>query len=234
MVVAMAINKVLAAHYEARGGPPTPTMGFDGFMMTPTPAGRYRVAYCARHSSQRRYRTWSLFRWGSEVKEEGGKVLVMHNGKWTDVATCGLDREAIAQYAWDLYRVRKIPKKWVFNDFGHMTCYLYRDVNNNARQDAKEPTMSEMLHADPVGEAAAKLGDPVRLDASHGCVHLKPADIDDMISRKFMKKDNPVIVHQYTEMRISNGKPSVGHRAPYELHFYPGLQLMCVIGVEQL
>ena len=45
------------------------------------------------------------------MKEEGGKVLVMHEGKWTDVAVCGLDREAIAQYAWDLYRVRKVPKK---------------------------------------------------------------------------------------------------------------------------
>jgi hypothetical protein len=115
-----------------------------------------------------------------------------------------------------------------------MTCYLYRDANSNARQDASEPTLSEMLHAEPTAEAAAKLGEPVRLDASHGCVHLKPADIDDMVSRRFMQKDNLVIVHQYTEMRIANGKPSIGHRAPYELHFYPGLQLMCVIGVERL
>jgi hypothetical protein len=101
------INKVLVAHYEARGRPPTPTLGFDGFMMTPTPAGRYRVAYCARHSSQRRYRTWSLFRWGSDVKEDGGKVFVMHDGKWTYVAVCGLDRDAIAQYAWDQSEVHE-------------------------------------------------------------------------------------------------------------------------------
>jgi len=45
---------------------------------------------------------------------------------------------------------------------------------------------------------------------------LKPADIDDMVNRTFMKKDNLITVHQYTEMRLSNGKPPIGHRAPYE------------------
>lgn len=203
-------------------------------MMMPTPAGRYRVAYCARHSSPRRYRTWSLFRWGSEVKEEGGKVLVKHDGKWTDVAVCGLNRDAIVQYAYELYGRTEVPKKWVFNDFGHMTCYIYRDQNNNARQDPGEPTMGQMLHADPEGEALEWLSEPIKLEASHGCVHLKPADIDDMVKRKFMRKNNLVIVYPYSEMRISHGRSSVSHRAPYELHLYPGLQLMCVIGVEQL
>ena len=225
---------LLAGHYEATGGPSTPRMGRDGFMMTPTPAGRYRVAGCARHSSTGRYKAWSMFRWGSPMKDEGGKVFVMHDGKWTDVAVVGITRAEILDSCWKLYRLRTVTPTWVFNDFGHITCYLYRDTNNNARQDANERTLSEMLHPDPVNEARAFWEMPAKLDVSHGCVHLKPADIDDMINRKYMRKNNLVVVHPYSEMRISYGKDSSNHQPPYELHFYPGLQLMIVLGTEKL
>jgi hypothetical protein len=77
-------SKVLAATYNAVGGPKNPEMGEDGFMAGPTDAGRYRVARYGRHSSLR-YRGWSTFLWRSPVKEEGGKVFVMHNGEWADV-----------------------------------------------------------------------------------------------------------------------------------------------------
>jgi hypothetical protein len=55
-----------------------------------------------------------------------------------------------------------------------------------------------------------------------------------MVKRNFMRKNNLVIVYPYSEMRISHGRSSISHRTPDELHLYPGLQLMCVIGVEQL
>lgn len=90
-VDAMA-TKVLAAMYDGFGGPKNARMGDDGFEAGPTDPGEYRVAYCGRHSS-RRYRGWSTFRWGSDVREEAGKVFVMHDGKWTDVADYGLDRK---------------------------------------------------------------------------------------------------------------------------------------------
>jgi hypothetical protein len=226
-------TKVLVTSYDAVGGPETSSMGDDGFEMGPTDAGRYRVAYCGRHSSKR-YRGWSTFRWGSAVKEEGGKVFVMHEGKWTDIEGYGLDRKQVTEYSRVLYGVDKVPKKWVFNDFGHMTCYLYKDLDDNAKMDGKEKIHGEFIHTTPVDEANTRLGLAVQLGISHGCVHVKPGDIDEMIKRGFLAKNNLVIVHRYTETRVPFGRPRNSHSAPYELHFYPGLLKLWVVGVEKL
>lgn len=226
-------TKVLAAMYDGFGGPKNARMGDDGFEAGPTDPGEYRVAYCGRHSS-RRYRGWSTFRWGSEVKEEAGKVLVMHDGKWTDVAGYGLDRKQITDYSQFLYGVDKVPKKWVFNDFGHMTCYLYRDLNGNRRMDGKETIHGEFIHTTPVNESEETLGLEVQLTESHGCIHVKPGDIDEMIRLRYLAKNNRVVVHRYAETRIPFAKAKISHSRPYEVHFYPGLQKMCIVGVEKL
>jgi hypothetical protein len=42
------------------------------------------------------------------VKDEGGKVLVMHNGEWTDVEKYGLTRAAIIETTKSLYGVAKV------------------------------------------------------------------------------------------------------------------------------
>jgi hypothetical protein len=226
-------SKVLVATYEGVGGPQTSALGGDGFEMGPTDAGTYRVAYCGRHSSTR-YRGWSTFRWGAAVKEEAGKVFVMHNGKWADIEDYGLDRQQVTDYSRLLYGVEKVPKKWVFNDFGHMTCYLYRDLNNDGRMDGKERIHGEFIHTTPEDEANTRLGLAVQLGESHGCIHVKPGDIDEMIKRGFLAKNNVVVVHRYTEARIPFARPKNSHSAPYELHFYPGLFTVCVVGVERL
>ena len=36
------------------------------------------------------------------------------------------------------------------------------------------------------------------------------------------------------EVKQSYAKPKVSHGTPYEVHFYPGLLQMCVVGVERL
>lgn len=226
-------TKVLAATYAAVGGPKDPKMAADGFMAGPTDPGRYRVAYYGRHSSIR-YPGFSTFLWGSPVKEEGGKVLVMHRGAWTNVEKYGLNRAQIVEFCDFLYGIAKVPKKWVFNSFGHLTCYLYRDLNNNGRMDGKEKIHGELIHTTPENEADDWLGMQVDLGDSHGCIHVKPADIDDMINRKFLKKGALVVVHRYDEARIPYAKPKIGHAAPYEVHFYPGMRQICAIGIERL
>lgn len=62
----------------------------------------------------------------------------------------------------------------VFNGFGHLTVYLYRDRNNNGRMDANDGIHGEFVHATPDNEAQEALGDDVELLESHGCVHVKP------------------------------------------------------------
>lgn len=71
------------------------------------------------------------------------------------------------------------------------------------------------------------------LGESHGCIHMKPADIDDMMSRRLLKKAVLVIVHRYAESRIPFMKPKVGHAPPYEIHFYPGVRQICAVGTER-
>jgi hypothetical protein len=226
-------SKVLAASYNAVGGPKDPVMGADGFKAGPTDAGRYRVARYGRHSSLR-YRGWSTFLWRSPVKDEGGKVFVMHNGEWADVEKYGLTRDAIVDFSKSLYGVGKVPNKWVFNGFGHLTVYLYRDRNNNGRLDANERIHGEFIHTTPDNEAEEALGEEVELLESHGCVHVKPGDLDDMVNRRFLRRGSVVVVHRYAESRVPYPRPKIGHGAPYEVHFYPGLLQMCVVGVERL
>ncbi len=132
-----------------------------------------------------------------------------------------------------LYGVEAIPKTWVFNDFGHMTCYLYRDLNKNSRRDTNEPIHGEFIHTTPIDEASVRRGLAVQLVQSHGCVHVKPNDIDTMIRRGFMAKNNVVVVHRYYEVGIPFGRPTHGFHAPFELHFLPGAHRLCVVAASR-
>jgi len=79
-----------------------------------------------------------------------------------------------------------------------------------------------------------RLGKPITmLGTSHGCIHVEPGDIDEMINRKFLTRNNVIVVWPYTEKRISYTKRSDMHAAPYEVHFYPGLKLICVMAAER-
>jgi hypothetical protein len=225
------MRKVVVASYEAMGGPEVAVMSSDGYTAGPTDAGEYRVLYCGQHSS-RAYAAWSKILWGSELREDGkGNLLVKHQGKWTSLSRLtSVSRKDIAEYNEQLYGTKKIPDKWVFNDFGHITCYFYKDKNRDGRFNKDtESIHGEFFHTTPVNEAQQALGLPVVLENSHGCIHLKPSDIDAMRYRGFMNKGNRVVIHRYDETSVSYTGDVKG-RAPYELHFYPGLNQIKVIG----
>ncbi len=170
---------VLIEQYEAMGGPEVGGRGNDGFEEGPTDSGEYRIAYCKRHVS-RRYPFWSSVPWGADLKEEAGEIWVKVRNTWERLSRYSpATKEDIAERHKELYRIRALPSSWVFNDFGHMTCYLYKDRNRNGKLDGQETIHGEFLHTTPETEAAHKMGERVRLEPSHGCVHLKPADIDD-------------------------------------------------------
>jgi hypothetical protein len=228
--------KVLAASFDAVGGPAISSMGADGFPRNPTSAGTYRVSHCGQHSSKR-YAGWSTFRWGSAVKEEGDAVLVSHDGKWVDIRTVGLDRESVRQTYKALYGQNIVPKTWVFNDFGHMTCYLYRDRNNNRHRDENEPIHGEFIHTTPDDEASVD-GVSIRnhlkieLVESHGCIHVKPLDMDRLIDRGFLARNTLVVVHPYSVLAVPIGRAVHGYRKPYSLHFLPGAAKLLVVAMS--
>lgn len=107
--------------YDAFGGPEFPWMGEDGFPKGPTDAGEYRVAYVGRHASKR-YPTWSKIPWGTPLKDEGGELFVKMGPKWQRLGdVVPLTRADVEKYHATLYQERRVPRTWVFNDFGHAT-----------------------------------------------------------------------------------------------------------------
>lgn len=224
-------SKVIVKSYPAVGGPNAALMGADGYTAGPTDPGNFVLAYCGKHSSQR-YAAWSKIPWGSRLKEEHGILHVHLQGRWqrldavtTVTKTEILDRNEL------LFGTRTLPGTWLFNDFGHMTCYYFKDRNNNRRLDrsAGERIHGEFFHPTPDNEADRIMGRPVTLYESHGCVHVKSKDIDEMINKKFMRKGNKVVVHSYSDTIVRHATNPRG-AAPFEIHFYPGLRKIFVLG----
>jgi len=246
-------TRVLVASFSAVGGPSKLHKASDGFWAGPTDAGTYRISHCGRHSSPS-YKAWSTVKWGSDIKEERGEIKVMHNGHWQSLRLVapGVTRDMLIDQNKAKYNLSDLPKKWLFNDFGHMTCYFYKDTNNNGRLDRGlgEEIHKEYFHPTPIGEAYEAAindfkarGEQAKVDdftdrygrhwngdgnTSHGCIHLKPSDIDTMITAGYLKSGNLVRVHKYS------AKPpaflaGLGTK-PYEVHFYPGERKVLILG----
>jgi hypothetical protein len=225
--------KVLVKTYDGVGGPATPKRNTDdGFEAGPTDPGQYIVAYCGKHSSQR-YAAWSRIPWGSKLKDVKGELYVLYQGRWTLLRTVTtVTREEILDMHENLYGSRLIPSTWVFNDFGHMTCYYFKDVNQNGRKDTSERIHGEFIHTTPPDEANTALGNDVILVESHGCIHVKPVDIDEMRQKGYLKKGNKIVIHKYTES-LPVHLPKAPAKEPYELHFYPGVKKILVEGLRK-
>lgn len=215
--------------FDAVGGPKHSSMNGDGHPQGPTDAGVYLVAFCGRHKSSR-YPDWSSVPWGSPLKEDGGALWVEVDNKWQTLSKyTKVTKEAVIHRNANLYGMPVVPKTWVFNDFGHMTCYLFKDHNGNGRRDNGEKVHGEFLHPTPEGEAGTAKGLPFSLGQSHGCIHLKPLDIDAMIASGYLRTGTRVVVHKYSELTTPYKKGPGAAKSPSEVHFYPGLRKLLVL-----
>ena len=93
-----------------------------------------------------------------------------------------------------------IPDVWVFNDFGPIAINYFRDSNRNRKRDAGERIMGEMIHTTPDNEAQTDQGKPVGLYSSHGCIHVRPADITRLLRRDAFTVGELVVVHGPSEI----------------------------------
>lgn len=232
-------GSVVVDVFEAVGGPAISVTAGDGYVAGPTDAGTYVIAYCGRHSSKM-YAHWSRIRWGSPLKDVGGVLYVQETagrsgtrssgrGVWVTLSSLTpVTREDVLDYHESLYGVRRIPSTWIFNDFGHSTCYMFRDLDHDGRLDRNERIHGEFFHTTPKDEADQARSLPVILTESHGCIHVTPADIDTMQARGYLKSGNTVHVHRYSESLVSLSRKT--GRPPYEVHFYPGARRIVVKG----
>lgn len=221
-------RRVIVDLFEAVGGPAKAYKAPDGYTAGPTDAGQYVVAYCGRHSS-RAYAYWSKVRWGSPLREKRGVLQIQANGRWQPLkAFTTVSKSEILDYHESLYGTRKLPSKWVFNDFGHLTCYFFEDANKDGKLSKGEKIHSEFIHTTPGDEAATAQGQPVILAESHGCIHLKPEDIDRMKLRGYLDAGTAMIIHKYGDKPFA-GPKGTGSR-PFEVHFFPGAKRIVVQG----
>jgi hypothetical protein len=82
-----------------------------------------------------------------------------------------------------------ISPTWKQNDFGVWAWNLTRD---GARS-------TYYVHTTPDDEKATEEGTPVSLAQSHGCIHLRPKDRDEMMEKGYLAKGVVLIVKPYTD-----------------------------------
>lgn len=247
---------VIVAVFDAQGGPEKAYQSpRDPHPREPTPNGKFVVAYCERKAGSDYGYGLSKIPWGSKLRldPKTRELEVQINGQWRYVKEItGYDRESLESVFSKYYKHantllrnagRKdqlnqnspFPEEWIFNDFGHMSCYYFKDVNGNRRQDSGEKMSQEVFHSTPEDEFATAMGfgSLIQLSQSHGCIHVKPKDIDVMIGRGYLKTGNAVIVHGYADVlnptRLIGNPHALG---PYELHFYPASKKLVVYGVK--
>lgn len=244
--------------FDAHGGPAQKMKGTgDRFAATPTTEGRYIIQTIEKHISRDRYNYYSGIPWGAGLKfvNDVTYVDVRNNGLWVKLTsiipqwiqrdkTEKLVKDEILQYWRDLTIAtkggssvnlynEKIPDKWLFSDFGHVSVKYFVDRNHDGIMNKKETIMSDFIHTTPSNEAvsyynthvqANQLRFRLNLPESHGCIHVKPTDIDTMIGAGYLKKGEVIVVHSYNDKVIpATLKPNQFTRSGYEAHFFPGL-----------
>jgi hypothetical protein len=225
------MGRVIVDRYLGAGGPAEVRTGLDGFEAGPTDAGTFVIASTGQHSSAR-YPTWSKIRWGSPLRvAPDGHVEVLHEGQWRrlDSFPNAPSVDDLKQRYLELYGEEEVPKTWVFNDFGHLTVYYFKDLNRNRRLDGREAIHGEFIHSTPDNEAQEAQGRSPELAESHGCIHALPSNLDEMKRKGYLERGNTLVVHAYSEEApldtpIEPGKP------PFEVHFYPGAQHFVIFG----
>lgn len=235
---------------DARGGYSQDNINADPRLSstahTPTRAGRFIVKTVEKHVSGSRW-LYSIIPWGTPMRLDGDAVRVKMNGIWKKLSDTdkrwlagykkmkGKDPEQmLLDYIRDKWKqvegaYGSVPNAWVWNDFGHMSVKYFRDNNHNGVFDQKtDELMSDFIHTTPNDEAITaynKLNarsEVINLSASHGCIHIKPDDIDKMIHIGYLHKGAVLEVHPYAAThRIPASFTSDKGSDSNELHFYP-------------
>lgn len=204
------LGKKILATTEAWGGTPAiPGRRYPTMRPRETTPGTYVI------SGYEPYVThtweWSRIAWGTPLRlSTDGEHVLYQTGHlandWRRVdaivpdGTVATIRERFhdlfpdpRKYDWDN---DGIPDSWVFNDFGPLVVRYFRDPNRNRRRDRDEPLMGEMIHTTPDDEGTTAAGEPVRLQPSHGCIHIKPLDRKRFLDVGAFKAGNLLVVHK--------------------------------------
>jgi hypothetical protein len=237
--------------YDAVGGPPVdhvkdmrpdpadPTgkrQLWTGHYIDRTKAGKYTLHFEGQHVSSR----WPLSKipFGANLKinpKDPTDVLwrAKHSSWRSTRKTLGLNPlvhmpRAITEESDSLTAKvgglpsHTMPTHWPFNDFGHAVWYMVDETTGIQSQ--------QFVHETPENERQRELKLPVILDYSHGCIHVNPSDIDDMMKKHYLVSRTRFVVHRYGE--VAPPSSAFGHgvrrHGKYVLHFFPGSKKIVV------
>jgi hypothetical protein len=191
--------------YDAVGGPP-PGKGYKdggGHSAGVTPAGHYILDHAEHHSTK----NWpqSVVPWGAPIRDNNGIIEYQVRGAWKPASgRLGEVTHAIQLFARrsgktiGLMQADEVARDmffsngvlipfWNKNDFGNWSWNLKKAGHRTAYY----------IHTTPDDEAATAAGKAFELVQSHGCVHLRPLDRDEMIMNKALKAGVEVEVKPY-------------------------------------
>jgi hypothetical protein len=223
------VDGKLKLHAGARGGPAhkKPRARAESMAAEPTDAGEFVIDGFDTYSTDSW--PWSKIPWGTPIRPSrthAGKIeYKSSSGTWrpltiwiteevpgphetTRTVRVLVDAEMVRNRYEDLYKKRgEFPEKWVFNDFGPVAVRYFRDKNKNRKRDANEHLEGKMFHTTPDNEAESYLADqnpnrviPINLGESHGCIHIRPADLREFREKGAFRQGMPLIVHRYDEI----------------------------------
>ncbi len=192
-------KRAVVGRFEAWGGPASIVLHGKEMREEPTWPGRYVI------EKAEAYRTptwgWAKIKWGTRLKDAKKDVMYqLPSGVWGSVLKdYNFTRDQIINRNKALYAIETVPATWIFNEFGPIAIRWFKDVNGNKILDGKERLSGQMFHTTPYDEMRHAKKLPVRLTASHGCIHLKPAERDRLFAIGAFKPKTDFIIHAYHE-----------------------------------
>lgn len=191
---------MVGGHAEGRADPNNPAVPYS-----PTPAGTYEIVELSVQVSQ----VWpySYVPFGAPLREVGGEIQFRdERGQWQwatgpSSAFAGRKPPAPDKSAYKDAAGRLLPT-WTKSDFGHLRGRL-KDVATGRFQ-------SHMIHPSGFNEGTetyfsdtsalenARTAETV-LKHSHGCEHIHPRDLDELLAKGYLAPGTRFIVHGYDE-----------------------------------
>ena len=191
---------MVGGNLVGRDDPNNPNVDYS-----PSPKGSYDVVEVSPHASNAWQ--WSYVPYGAPLREQGGQVQYQEaSGAWkwaTGPSSVFAGRNpAPIERASYLDKDGKLLPFWNMIDFGHLRGRL--------KSVATGTLQGHMIHPSSFNEGTAlyfsdteRLRDPAValtvLHHSHGCEHIHPRDMDEIVARGYLAPGTRFVVHGYDE-----------------------------------
>lgn len=172
---------------------------------SPSPAGRYDVVEVSPHVAASW--AWSYVPYGADLREVGGEVEYRDLGGVWRVATgprsvfAGRSPAPLPRECY-LGPDGRVAPVWRYSDFGHLRGRLRSRRTGNLMTHMihssadQEETRAYFADTDALLKPEAALA---TLRLSHGCEHVHPRDVDEMVAKGYLAPGVILVIHGYDE-----------------------------------